>query len=369
MAAQLWPDAGPDADSGTVIKYIGSKRLLVDRIVSLCRLSAPGGGVVLDLFSGTSRVGHALKRAGFGVIANDHNAFAHTLAMCYIQADAPRVERRARMVIDELNALPGEPGYITGMYCEQSRFFHPRNGARIDAMRQRIEALGLDPELRAVVLASLIEAADRVDSTTGVQMAYLKRWAPRAGNEIRLRLPHILPHPQEYECRAHQLDAVAAAGKLRADIAYLDPPYNQHSYLGNYHIWETLVRWDHPQTYGVARKRIDCKERKSDFNSKVRIEGAMRAVIEAVDAPTLIVSFSDEGYLARERIEAMLASRGPVVVLDHDHPRYVGCRIGIHNQLGQRVGAVGRVRNTERFFVAGAGAGLLRELAPKLSAA
>jgi len=352
-----------------VIKYLGSKRLLVDQIVDLCRLASPGGGRVLDLFSGTSRVGHGLKSAGFGVIANDHNAFAHTLGMCYVQAHGPTVEANALAIIEELNALPGEAGYVTETYCVRSRFFHPDNGARIDAMCERIAQMELSPELRAVVLTSLIEAADRVDSTTGVQMAYLKSWTPRAGNPIRLRLPRILPHPPGRVCSALRLEAGEAAGLVPADIAYLDPPYNQHSYLGNYHIWETLVRWDKPEVYGVACKRVDCRQRKSAFNSKRLISGALGEVIDAVNAPTLILSFSDEGYLTREQIEAMLAPRGAVAVLDRDHPRYVGCRIGIHNQQGRRVGRVGKVRNTERFFVAGVGAERLLEAAPELAAA
>jgi adenine-specific DNA-methyltransferase len=352
-----------------VIKYIGSKRLLVDQIVDLCTLAAPGGGTVIDLFSGTSRVGHALKASGFGVHANDHNAYAHTLAMCYIQADAPKITRNATQIIDELNTIAGEPGFITQTYCLDSRFFHPDNGERIDAMRDRIESLDLSPELRAVVLTSLIEGADRVDSTTGVQMAYLKAWAPRAHKPIALRLPKLLPHPDQRPCSAHQLDALDAATTLRADIAYLDPPYNQHSYLGNYHIWETIVRWDHPETYGIACKRIDCRERKSPYNSKVKIAEALEQVISAVDADTLILSFSDEGYLGREQIETMLAGRGPVVVLDRDHPRYVGCKIGIHNQQGKRVGKVGKLRNTESFFVAGPGAQRILEAGLELVAA
>jgi len=352
-----------------VIKYIGSKRLLVDQIVALCTLAAPRGGSVIDLFSGTSRVGHALKDAGFGVHANDHNTYAHTLAMCYIQADAPRLISQATKIIDELNTIKGADGFITQTYCIDSRFFHPTNGRRIDAMRDHIDTLGLDEELNAVVLTSLIEAADRVDSTTGVQMAYLKAWAPRAKNPITLRLPKILACPDGRPCSAHRLEATQAARTLSADIAYLDPPYNQHSYLGNYHIWETLVRWDHPEVYGVACKRIDCKARKSPYNSKVKISDAFEQLIESIDADTLIVSFSDEGYLAREQIESMLEQRGPVVVLDRDHPRYVGCKIGIHNQRGQRVGKVGKLRNTERFFIAGVGAKRIAKSDLKLVAA
>lgn len=327
----------------------------------MCQAVRPEGGSVLDLFSGTSRVGHALKSAGFGVLANDHNAFAHVLATCYIQCDAPRVERLALRIIEELNGIEGRSGRFTETYSVESRYFHPDNARRIEAMRERIEAMGLEPELRAVVLTSLVEAADRVDSTTGVQMAYLKSWAPRALRPIELRLPAVLPHPAGRGCAAFNLEAVEAAHGLSADIAYLDPPYNQHSYLGNYHVWETLVRWDHPETYGIACKRVDCRERKSDFNSKVRIEEALRGVIDAIDAPTLIVSFNDEGYLSREQIESMLLPLGPVAIIDHDHPRYVGCRIGIHNQQGVKVGRVGRVRNTEHFFVAGLGAELFIE--------
>lgn len=359
-----------------MIKYIGSKRLLVDQIVSLCNTVAPQGGTVIDLFSGTSRVGHALKTAGFGVHANDHNAYAHNLAMCYIQADAPKVMKQAAVIIDELNAIArsissgtGKTGFITQTYCLDSRFFHPDNGRRIDAMRTHIETLSLSPELKAVVLTSLIEAADRVDSTTGVQMAYLKAWAPRAHKHIELRLPDILPHPNQLVCSAHQLDATKAATSLSADIAYLDPPYNQHSYLGNYHIWETLVRWDHPEVYGVACKRIDCRERKSPYNSKVKIANAFNELIDSIDTNTLIVSFSDEGYLGRDEIEHILAKRGPVVILDRDHPRYVGCKIGIHNQKGNKVGKVGKVRNTEYFFIAGEGAQRVAEAQKDLVAA
>lgn len=352
-----------------MIKYLGSKRLLVEHIVTLCETLRPDSGTVLDLFSGTSRVGHALKQAGFGVYANDHNSYAHTLATCYVQADAPLVQSDALSIIDELNALPGREGVFTETYCRASRYFTPENGGRIEMMREHIASLNLPTDLHAVVLTSLIEAADRVDSTTGVQMAYLKSWAPRALKPIELRLPKILPHPDGNPCRAFQLDAIDAAHGISADIAYLDPPYNQHSYLGNYHVWESLVRWDHPETYGVACKRIDCKQRKSPFNSKVKIEDALRSVIDAIDAKTMIVSFNDEGYLGREQIESMLNPIGPVAIIDHDHPRYVGCKIGIHNQRGEKVGRVGKIRNTEHFFIAGKGAELFIEHQREVAAA
>jgi adenine-specific DNA-methyltransferase len=329
-----------------MVKYIGSKRVLLPRIVTA--ISAfPGVRTVLDLFSGTSRVGHGLKRVGFYVLANDHNAYAHTLARCYVQADRRRVWHDGQRLIREFAALPPRPGYFTETFCVRARFFHPRNGARIDAIREAIAKGSFEPNLEAVLLTALMEAADRVDSTTGVQMAYLKEWAPRALHDLELRMPEVLPG----EGKAFCLDAQEAARSLESDIAYLDPPYNQHSYLGNYHVWETLVRWDKPESYGVACKRMGCKTYRSDFNSRRRIQGALASVIDAVRAPHLVVSFNDEGYVSRAEMEGLLSRRGHVEVVEIDFPRYVGARIGIFNPAGIKVGKVGRLRNKERLFI------------------
>jgi adenine-specific DNA-methyltransferase len=344
-----------------LIKYIGSKRALVPEIVAAVQ-AVPGVRTVADLFSGTARVGHALKARGYRVLANDQLAYAHALARCYVEADLERVGRDAERLIAELDALPGRPGYFTETFCLRSRFFQPRNGERIDAIREAIRRKGLPPVLEAVLLVSLMEAADRVDSTTGVQMAYLKRWAPRASNPLALRLPGLLPRARAGAGRASCLDALDAAGALEADVAYLDPPYNQHSYLGNYHVWETLVRWDAPEVYGTACKRVDCRERRSPFNSRRAFAGAFARLLDSVKAPVLVVSFSDEGFLSRDAIEVLLRQRGEVHVIERDYRRYVGARIGIYNPRGEKVGRVGRLRNKEFLFVVvppGAGLGPL----------
>ena len=333
-----------------MIKYLGSKRTLVPAIIEVIQ-GLGGVRSIIDLFSGTSRVGHGLKSAGFQVFANDHNAYAATLARCYVQADRDVLESEAAPYIEALNALEGRAGYFTETFCERSRFFHPKNGARVDAMREQIAQWQLSEELEAVLLVSLMEAADRVDSTCGVQMAYLKEWAARAHQDIALRLPQLVACPEAGRCEAHQLDALEAAGRLSADVAYLDPPYNQHSYLGNYHVWESLVLWDKPEVYGVACKRVDVKERKSDFNAKRRASSALEAVISALDATHLIVSFNNEGYIPRDEMETMLASRGEVLVIEKDFKRYVGAQIGIYNPAGDKVGRISHLRNKEFLYV------------------
>ena len=333
-----------------MIKYLGSKKSLLDKIVRVVR-GLPDNDSVVDLFSGTARVGHALKSAGYRVFSNDHNRYSSTLAQCYVQANRSEHEEKAQKLIKELNRIPGEPGYFTETFCEKSRFFHPKNGARVDSMREAIDGWDLPPELRSIMLVSLMEAADRVDSTCGVQMAYLKKWAPRAHNEISLRLPKLLEEPPAGKCQAFNMDALEATEHIEADVAYLDPPYNQHSYLANYHIWESLVLWDKPEVYGVACKREDVRTRKSLFNRKREAKSALQSVVENIKAKHLVVSFNNEGFISKGEMEEMLSLRGQVATIENDFKRYVGAQIGIFNQSGDKVGEVSHLTNKEYLYV------------------
>ena len=328
-----------------MIKYLGSKRLLLPQ---LCAAAQAFGNVksVLDLFSGTSRVGHALKKAGFHVTANDHNTYAHTLGRCYVQANRDTLLEEVSGIIDELNEVPGKPGYFTQTFCEESRYFMPKNGARVDAIRARISEMSVNPVTEAVLLTSLMEAADRVDSTTGVQMAYLKKWASRANNDLKMRVPDIVSG----EGRATHSEAIDAASE-DVDLVYLDPPYNQHSYIGNYHIWETLVRADEPEHYGIACKRVSCRTHKSSFNSKPKFRDAFAATVAAIKSKQLLVSFNNEGFLDRGELVEILSNHGHVGVVDVDYQRYVGAKIGIYNPSGKKVGKVSHVKNKEHLFV------------------
>lgn len=330
------------------IKYIGSKRLLLPRIEELVD-SLGEIGSSADLFTGTTRVARMLKRRGQFVHANDVLAHGEVLGRAAIATDAREVNTAAlEELLKDLDATPPEPGYFTQTFCEQARYIHPDNGARIDAIRARIEAELPDEPLRCLALSSLLIAADRVDSTTGVQMAYLKSWAPRALKPLRLKMPDLIEGPGSVT----RMDAAECARSIGpVDLAYVDPPYNQHSYLGNYHVWETLLRSDQPESYGIANKRIDCKTRKSPWNSTRLIRPAFEELVDAIDARWLIVSFNDEGALTTDEIAEILETKGSVRRMDIEHPRYVGARIGIHNPRGEKVGTVGRTRNTECLFL------------------
>lgn len=335
-----------------VIKYIGSKRKLIPHILQVVD-ALPDVRSACDVFTGTTRVAQALKASGRLVVANDLATYSWILAEAFIATDAataPIAELAER--IAELNALPGCRSYFTQTYAEQARFFHPTNAMRIDAIREQIAAWALPPGQEAVLLTALLIAADRVDSTTGVQMAYLKSWAPRALRPMTLALPRLLPGPG-VACRQDARTFLEQGGSANVDLTYVDPPYNQHSYLGNYHIWETLVCNDRPETYGIARKRIDVRQRKSPYNSARRFHDEFAALLRAIESPYIIVSFSNEGFANANEIRAILAERRAVHTVSIAHQRYIGAQIGIYNPAGERVGTPTHDKNTEYLFVAG----------------
>jgi adenine-specific DNA-methyltransferase len=355
-----------------MIKYLGSKRRLVPVLGRICQAS--GARTALDLFTGTTRVAQAFKAQGVHVTAVDSARYAHTFARTYIETDSADTDSGAlRAAVTHLNALPGNPGYVTETFSHEARFFQPHNAARIDAVRDAIDSEYAGSPLFPLLLTSLIEAADRVDSTTGVQMAYVKQWAPRSAKPLELRVPELLNGPG----RAIQGDAVALAsdpasvpGLGHFDLAYLDPPYNQHRYFTNYHVWETLVAWDAPEAYGVARKRLDARDPSthSVFNSKKTMPAALASVVQSVDCDLLVLSYNNESWLGLEELEAMCSIQntgtgpGPdtgaartreLATLAFDSARYVGARIGIFDPSGRKVGRVSHLSNQELIVIAG----------------
>jgi adenine-specific DNA-methyltransferase len=341
-----------------VIKYLGSKRTLVPALGALA--AAIDARTAVDLFTGTTRVAQELKRRGIAVTAVDIATYSEVLAQCYIATDAMKIDdAELAGAIEELSRLPGRRGYFTETFCESARFFQPKNGMRVDAIRDELQASYAESPLFPILLTSLMLAADRVDSTTGVQMAYLKQWAPRAHRDLELQRPDLLAGTGQAVRgdAVRVVDELCAPHRPRMDLAYVDPPYNQHRYFTNYHVWETLVRWDSPEHYGVACKRIDSRDdaTKSVFNRRREMPEALRDIITRLSADVVVVSYNDESWVAPGDIARWLVEAGheDVGMLAFDNKRYVGAQIGIHDPHGRKVGEVSHLRNLEHLIIGG----------------
>jgi len=353
-----------------MIKYIGSKRKLLPQVEAAVRscidpndCSKPP--VVADLFSGAGHVSRHLKSCGYRVYANDMQMYAMTITKAYL-----RSSRGAAWDCDELIELmqeaaekgdcSGEEPYFVKAFCGPgdrlpAKFFQNKNGWKAHFMREVLESIPLTLNQKAMGITMLMEALDRVDNTTGVQMAYLKKWCKRSHNDLALRSLSIPDGPvgEAFTGRAEDFFEKWGSKLAPVDIAYLDPPYNQHNYRGNYHIWETLVRWDKPERYGKAQKRVDIKaaHTKSDFNSKRKAISAMEKLVASIRARFIVVSFSNEGFIPRHEMIRILSTRGEVFDQSHEYKRYVGAQIGIHNLKGEKVGEVSHLTNKEFIYI------------------
>ena len=244
---------------------------------------------------------------------------------------------------------------MTATFCESSRYFRPENGARIDAVRDVIERdyAGIGPVAGAAHQPARGGGPGRLDRrpadglpqavggpgrTSRCGCGYRTWWPGPVGPSGGM--PAIWSGP-------------TSLGPV--DLAYLDPPYNQHRYDSNYHVWETIVAWDAPSHYGIACKREDLRDPfgRSAFNSRRTMPAAMARVVGEVQAEVVVLSYNNESWLSFDELHELCASRGHVEVLAFDSARYVGARIGIHNPAGDKVGRISHLRNTEYMLVAG----------------
>lgn len=346
-----------------LIPYIGNKRKLLPLLhQGLLRCGATGPGVrLVDAFSGSTVVARMARSLGMTVLANDWEPYAHELARATIAArrapDFRSLGGRAE-VYRTLNDIEPREDWVTRHLCPRSdehpdpdrerMFFTRANGSKIDAIRCQIEAWEsagtIDRAERADLLAALLYAASYVSNTSGLWKAFHRGWGGatrtalyRIMSPIELRPPPLLPSPAPGF--ATQLDVVdgieRAASILGAppDIVYLDPPYNQHPYGSNYHVLNTLTLWDRPalsrstvvdgKTRDKAAIRRDWSERRSPFNHRDTAGPALERAVDACPRRSqVLLSYSTDGMLGRDQVEAILAARGDVEFLTAPYKRY-----------------------------------------------
>jgi adenine-specific DNA-methyltransferase len=315
------------------VRYIGNKTRLLPFIARVLRERDIRGGTAVDPFTGTASVARRLKRRGFHVVASDIMEYAYVFARAYVEVAVPPETatvaaslgvrgRSLAAITHHLDRLPPEHGFIHRHYSpdgeagrEHGRmYFTAANAGRIDAIRARLHAwrtgqrIGRD--LHDLLLAALIEAADRVANTTGVYAAYVKTWQPNAVRPLKLRVPRVLPGNG---CVARRADALAVVQDLEPfDLLYLDPPYNSRQYAGYYHVPEVIARgWsDAPHSTRGKTGLIDDRDRRSDWSRAGRCEDAFERLVATAPARHILMSYNDEGIIREETIRRVLREHG-----------------------------------------------------------
>lgn len=330
------------------IKYAGSKRKLLPQILYLVGKVKPK--TVLDGFAGSTRVSQAFAQSGYRVIANDASVWSEIFATCYLLNGHPRSYYLP--LIEHLNNLPPEDGWFTENYAGDAsegcsvasdglkKPWQRHNTRRLDAIRKEIDALRLASDEKAVALASLIYALDKVDSTLGHFSSYLNDWSARSYKPLNLEIPALFETSESHQ--VHRKDIFDLLPECEVDLAYFDPPYGSNNekmppsrvrYAAYYHLWTSVCLNDCPEVFGKAKRRVDTsdtlsssvfEEFRRDETGRLIAVDAISRMLKAAKAKHVLLSYSSGGRATAEQLHEVIAESGSVLeVLEVDHKKNV----------------------------------------------
>ena len=224
--------------------------------------------------------------------------------------------------------------------CIRDRPWQIHNTRKLDAIRQEIETLNLGFIDKAVALTSLVLALDKVDSSLGHFVSYLKDWSPRSYKELVLEVPSIFISPEEHQ--VFQGDIFDLLPRISVDLAYFDPPYGSNNskmppsrvrYTSYYHVWTSIIKNDKPDLFGKAGRRQDSSDKVAAsvfeefrYNTHGRFIAveAIENLINLTQARWIILSYSSGGRATAEELSEVLQNNGNILdVIEIDHKKNV----------------------------------------------
>ena len=317
------------------MRYIGGKSLMTDHIMEVIGRCSEDIHSVTDMFAGTGVVAQRLKSEGYAVNSNDVLYFSYVLNRGALELSEP-ISLELKGLIGHLNHLTVEnspwfdlesafiyQNYSLHNNCSRM-YFQSFNAIRIDLIRQEIERLRhqVSEAEYYFLLSLLINAVPSVSNITGTYGAYLKYWDKRTFNQLVLEETPIIQ--TQTQCHCYNLDALELARKVESDMTYLDPPYNGRQYLPNYHLLETIARYDYPLIKGVTGLRVDPKKY-SDYCKKGMAAKAFKKLFETLKSRYLLLSYNNEGLLSTEEMTRVFKESGKpdtFKLFEYDYRRY-----------------------------------------------
>jgi len=321
------------------MRYIGGKSLMLDNIISVIGEYASTINTVADIFSGSGVVSAIFKKQGFEVISNDIMYFSYILnrgSICL--NNKPTFENLIiRNPIEYLNNLEIQDtdlyikqcfiynNYSPSEACDRM-YFQNKNAIKIDIIRLTIENWYkknlLSDDEYFYLLASLISAVPYVSNITGIYAAYLKTWDVRTYNDLILKDIEIVESSKTHS--AFNMDANELVRNISPDLVYIDPPYNERQYLPNYHVLDTVAKYDYPEIKGVTGMRDYSKE-KSKYCRKTEAKATFDDLIKNTNSSYILVSYNNEGLLSTAELTEILqkyARTGTFKLFEYNYRRY-----------------------------------------------
>lgn len=307
------------------MRYIGNKTNLLNKINQVIKEHCDGTEKIFcDLFSGTSSVARFFKNK-YKIISNDMLYFSYVLQRATIlNNEVPSFTKlkeslNTTNILNYLETVNIEDKKFKSFICDnyspnnncERMYLTPENAKRIDYIRNTMEEWKKEKLINEneyfYLLASLIEGVPFISNITGTYGAYLKNWDKRAFKKFEMIRLNVINNHEENEC--YQEDANELIKKVQGDILYIDPPYNARQYLPNYHLLETIARYDEPQINGKTGIRTYVEE-KSNYCIKSKVYHELEELISNAKFKHIVMSYNQEGILKREEIEQILKKYG-----------------------------------------------------------
>jgi adenine-specific DNA-methyltransferase len=346
-------DIGENADflKEQLITYIGNKRLLLpfigEAVHKVQRILGKNKLRMLDLFSGTGIVSRYFKQYASQLFINDLEAYSKVTSDCYLSNGSNIDQIQLHESLEWLEKTIHNnwvEGFISELYAPKNErdildtdrvFYTRRNAAYIDSARLAISKM--PKKLQKFFLAPLIAKASVHANTSGVFKGFYKndkgvgQYGGNAKDALKRILGEIkidLPVFSRYECEVEvtQKDAneyIKTAKEV--DLAYFDPPYNQHPYGSNYFMLNLIADYKRPTEVSEV-SGIPTNWNRSKYNKRNEAAEALFEAVAACPAHFVLISYNSEGFVKQEQFTAQLKEMGKVSVCETPYNTFRGSR-------------------------------------------
>lgn len=309
-------------------RFLGSKYKLLNFIEETVNSHCKDIKSVIDIFAGTGVVGSMFLKNGKEVYFNDSlksNCYSYKAFYEPKKVDIRKLEK----IINAYNKIEiDEENYFSKNFSDT--YFSSKDCKKIGFIRDDIENKyshqDINDREKSILVASLIYSMDRVANTVGHYDAYRKI------NNIEDRFyMYMLDVTEKGEKKSHisNLDANEFIKNVKADLVYIDPPYNSRQYCDAYHLLENVAEWKKPEVYGVAKK-MDRTKLKSRYCTNKAVE-AFEELINNCNCKYILVSYNNTGDKSNSRsnakisdlqIKQILEKKGKVQVFEQEYNNF-----------------------------------------------
>jgi adenine-specific DNA-methyltransferase len=307
------------------MNYIGSKHKLFP-FISKTIFDVVGDDlsqkIFCDLFAGTGIVGRNYKTQVKKVITNDIEYYSYVLNRNYIGNHKPISSGE---LIKQLNEIQGVKGFVFQEYSQGGKsgrnYFSSENGQIIDGVRLQIEkwksASEINEDQFFFLLASLLESADKIANTASVYGAYLKKLKASAVKKIIIKPAAFNKTKNQHQ--VFQKDGNELIKNINGDILYLDPPYNARQYGANYHLLNTIAKYDTFAPKGITGLRDYYK---SDYCKKNVVLQSFTELLKNAQFKYIFLSYNNEGLMSSKVVEKTIKQFGKYDLATTNYQRF-----------------------------------------------